>query len=126
MVNIQKQVDYWRDGSEEDMHVADVLFRNKKFSQGLFFAHLAIEKILKAHVTVVTGSVPPKSHNFFRLIEIAELKLPDDYLKFLRYFSKFQIEGRYPEQKKVIIDKESAKQDIKKAKEILKWIRALR
>ena len=106
------------------MNVAAVLLRNRKYRHGLFFAHLGIEKILKAHVTKVTENIPPKTHNLFRLIEIAGLKLSDDYLKFLRYFTIFQVEGRYPEHKRVVVDGQRAKQDIKKAKEIYKWIKA--
>lgn len=123
MIDKKIQIEYWKNGSAEEIKVADLLFRNRKYRHGMFFYHLAIEKILKAHAAKVTGNIPPRTHNLFRLIEIAELKLRDDYLMFLEYFGVFQTEGRYPEQKKVPIDGRSARKDMKKAKEIFEWIK---
>jgi hypothetical protein len=50
MVDIQKQVDYWRDGSADDLRVAQKLIAEKEIRQGLFFTHLSMEKLLKALV----------------------------------------------------------------------------
>ena len=50
MFNIQKQIDYWRNRAMEDYEVAKNPIDQKKVRHGLFFAHLALEKMLKAHV----------------------------------------------------------------------------
>ncbi len=50
MVDILEQIKYWKDGSIDDWQAAEQLITGSKIRQGLFFAHLALEKILKAHV----------------------------------------------------------------------------
>jgi HEPN domain-containing protein len=49
MINIQKQIDYWISGAEDDIVTADLLIREMRILHGLFFCHLVIEKALKAH-----------------------------------------------------------------------------
>jgi len=39
MVNIQKQIDYWIKGADEDIMTADLLIREKRTLHGLFFCH---------------------------------------------------------------------------------------
>ncbi|MEN8127119.1 MAG: HEPN domain-containing protein [Planctomycetota bacterium] len=59
MVDIQKQIIYWSSGAEEDIAVAEELIGNKRYRHGLFFAHLALEKILKAHICKKTNELAP-------------------------------------------------------------------
>ena len=59
MVDIKKQISYWRDNALEDLNVARDLVRDAKVRHGLFFAHLAIEKALKASVCNTTGDIAP-------------------------------------------------------------------
>lgn len=50
--DIQKQVIYWRDGAIEAFDAAqDMILRDKRILFGLFFVHLGLEKILKAHIS---------------------------------------------------------------------------
>ena len=90
----------------------------------LFLAHLAIEKMLKAHVTRRTKDVPPRIHNLVRLAEIAELSLDSEKLTFLRSFDVYQMEGRYPDSTQVIIDSKTANEKLAAAGEMLQWLRA--
>ena len=62
-MNIAKQIEHWRTGSDEDWEVAVLLLEKEKIPQGLFFLHLAMEKILKAHVWRTTQDHPPKIHD---------------------------------------------------------------
>jgi len=48
MVDIDKQIAYWRDSANEDWAVARQLVDNSRIRHGLFFAHLTLEKTLKA------------------------------------------------------------------------------
>ena len=59
MVNIAKHIPYWRDGAMEDLLVARDLIDSGKIRHGLFFAHLALEKILKANVCRATKDLAP-------------------------------------------------------------------
>jgi len=47
MVDISKQIIFWRDNAKEDWDVARQLVDNGRTRHGLFFAHLALEKSLK-------------------------------------------------------------------------------
>lgn len=97
MIDVSKHVGHWKVGAEEDWAAARELVSNRRPRHGLFFAHLAIEKLLKALVTLSTGAVAPKTHALLRLAEIAGLSLSDEQRDFLGEFDRYQIEGRYPE-----------------------------
>ena len=77
-MNVEKQIAYWRTGSGVDFEVAGELVAKRRLRHGLFFAHLAVEKMLKAHVVKTTNNHPPKIHNLVRLCELAELTVPSD------------------------------------------------
>ena len=49
MIDAEKQIVYWRKGAEEDIAVARELLEKKRIRHGLFFVHLSLEKMLKAH-----------------------------------------------------------------------------
>lgn len=123
MVNIQKQVEYWKNGADEDIKAAEALLDKASYRHALFFLHLTIEKILKAHVSKVTVDIPPRIHNLLRLAEIAGLELPDEYSKFIRYLNRHQMDGRYPDQTSAVIDKDRAKRDMEKTREIFEWLK---
>ncbi len=97
MIDIGKQIAHWRNSAEEDWSVAQDLVSRGKIRHGLFFAHLVLEKTLKAHVCKATGELAAKTHNLVRLSEKAGLKLSDDQIDLLADVSEFNIEGRYPE-----------------------------
>lgn len=97
MIDIGKQIAYWRSSAEEDWSVAQDLVSRGKIRHGLFFAHLALEKTLKALFCKATEELAPKIHNLVRLSEKAGLKLSDDQIDLLAEVSEFNIEGRYPE-----------------------------
>jgi HEPN domain-containing protein len=122
-MDVKKQINYWRTSSEEDFAAAQSLLEKGHLRHCLFFAHLAIEKMLKAHVTRKTGDVPPKIHNLVRLAEIAGLKLDSEQKDLLREFGIYQLEGRYPDFEQVPLDSALASQEIARAKEILKWLK---
>ncbi len=75
MIDINKQIEHWRSGAFEDWNVANGLVEQGKIRHGLFFAHLALEKTLKAHVCRVKNDIAPPIHNLLRLAERASLVL---------------------------------------------------
>jgi HEPN domain-containing protein len=97
MVNIEKQIDYWRAGAAEEMDLSTDLFASGRTRHGLFFLHLSLEKILKAHVCRKTGDLAPKDHNLVRLIDKTMLPLSEEDRSFLSGMTRFNIEGRYPD-----------------------------
>lgn len=97
MVDIGKHIQHWRSGAEEDWAVAQELVGHDKIRHGLFIAHLALEKTLKAHVCRATGEMAPRIHNLVRLAENTGLKLSAEQIDLLADVNEFNIEGRYPE-----------------------------
>ena len=75
MIDIGKQISHWRNSAVEDWSVAQDLVSRGKIRHGLFFAHLALEKTIKAHVCKVTGELASKIHNLVRLSQIDGLAI---------------------------------------------------
>ena len=122
MIDIQKQIDHWRSGAAEDWQVALDLANLERTRHSLFFAHLALEKTLKAHVCRATNNLAPRIHSLLRLAEIAELNLSQEQLAFLARFDRYQIEGRYPDALPSAPEPETTRQELRKAGEMLKWM----
>ena len=121
-MDVQKQVDYWRIGGQEDLAAAKSLLEKGHLRHGLFFAHLALEKLLKAHVTRQTKDVPPRIHNLARLSEIAKLSISSEQSSFLNEFGVYQLEGRYPDSVELNLDPVFAREEISRAEELLNWL----
>ena len=77
--------------------MAEELLERGRVRHGLFFLHLALEKILKAHVCRQTRDLAPRLHNLVRLAELAETHLPEQHMDILAEMNRFAIAGRYPE-----------------------------
>ena len=77
--------------------VAQELLERGRLRHGLFFLHLALEKLLKAHVCRQTSDLAPRLHNLVRLAELAELDLPKTCMDTLAEMNPFAIAGRYPD-----------------------------
>lgn len=125
MIDISKQVAYWRAGAEEDFLVAEELVTLKRIRHGLFFVHLALEKMLKAHVCRQTGNLAPPSHNLVMLVQKAGVKLEQKHLELLAEVNEFSIEGRYPELHLPLPAFEEAKDYLFRIKELLEWLKRL-
>ena len=122
MVNIDKQVTFWRSSAVEDWDVARQLVDNRRTRHGLFFVHLAFEKILKAMVCKHTQDLAPRLHNLIRLSEVAGLSLDQENRAILAEINAFHIEGRYPETLMAPPSKEEALRYISKAEEVFQWL----
>lgn len=122
MIDIQKQIIYWRQSALEDWQVANELIQNSRFRHGLFFTQLALEKMLKAHVCLRTQDLAPRIHNLVRLAEIAELELTIPQLDLLAELNVFNIEGRYPDTIAPLPSYEDASSYLKRAEGIFLWL----
>jgi len=123
-MDIAKQVNYWLKGGREDMAAARSLLEKGHVRHALFFAHLALEKTLKAHVTDYTKAVPPRIHNLTRLAEMTALTLTAQQRAFLLTFDVHQLEGRYPDPKQARITRKTGGRKIIQAEEMRKWLTA--
>lgn len=122
MIDINKQIEFWRKGATEDWEVASDLVNKNRVRHRLFFAHLALEKALKARVCSVTQDLAPRLHNLVRLSEIAELSLSSGQLDVLAEMNAFNIEGRYPDTLSTPPNKKQAFEYIAKSKKVFQWL----
>jgi len=122
-IDIEKQVDHWQAGAAEDWQVAVELVNSGRTRHGLFFAHLALEKTLKALVCRATQDLAPRIHALLRLAERTGLTFSEEQRTFLARFDRYQIEGRYPDLLPEAPDIEVAHQELKQAKEMFEWLR---
>lgn len=120
---MEKFVAYWRDSAKEDWGACQDLARANRRRQALFFAHLALEKLLKAHVCRRTNAMPPRIHSLTRLAEIAGVAPNSRQLEILAEINRFNLEGRYPEDIEAIqVTKADVQYYLKRAKEIYQWL----
>jgi len=122
MVNIEKQIGYWRTGAAEEKVLATDLFASGHTRHGLLFLHLTLEKIIKAHVCKKTGDLAPKDHNLVRLIEKAMLPLSEEDRSFLSGMTRFNIEGRYPDSYEELPSTASVDKIRKESERIYSWL----
>ena len=123
MINIPKQIEYWAGSSEEDFEVGSNLINTGKTRHGLFFIHLAVEKMLKACVCKKQNQTPPKIHNLINLYQLAGLEANSERQDALGTINRFCLEGRYPEQWPVIPDKKEAQRYLKTAEQLIEWLK---
>jgi HEPN domain-containing protein len=125
MIDIGKQVHYWLEGSKEDWEVAQDLLKRDRIRHGLFLGHLALEKILKAHVVKATQELAPRTHNLIRLAELAGLNLSSDQIDIPAEMNAFNVEGRYPESLQPPPSIAEGEQYMERAKEVYEWLKNL-
>ncbi|MCB9421173.1 MAG: HEPN domain-containing protein [Ardenticatenaceae bacterium] len=122
MVNIDKHISHWRDGAEEDLEVANQLITSGKVRHGLFFLHLALEKMLKAHVCRHTKDIAPRLHNLVRLAALSGIPFENEQIAFLAEMNPYNLEGRYPEMWEEPPSQEQTKKIQQVTTEMFKWL----
>ena len=94
----QQHIDYWINTAEKDWASVDILFVGKQYLHSLFWAHLALEKLAKAHwVKNNEENTPPKTHNLIVLLRGANVDLGEEKMNFLVNYNNFQLSARYPD-----------------------------
>lgn len=122
-------VKFWRQGAEEAIQNADAMLERGSFAYALFFGNLAIEKLLKSQVIEITDDHAPRTHDLLYLVGLAKIDLSKGQEKFLVEIGKFNVEGRYPEEKFAIgklLDRETTIQYLSKIKTIFSWLSSAR
>ena len=122
MMTKEEHINYWVDTAQKDWIATESMFTTKNYLHCLFWAHLVLEKLAKAHwVKTHQGNIPPKIHNIVWLLEESNTALEEDVVDFLEGFNKFQLSGRYPDYTNKIYKmctKEFTFDNLEKVKEI--------
>ncbi len=119
----KKLVNYWKVTAAHDFETMESLFKAKRYDASLFFAHIVLEKILKALVVEKTGDHAPYTHDLVKLAQATQLIFNTQEIKLFNEVSDFNMDARYPEQKLEfykICTKEYAENYIKKVKALYK------
>lgn len=121
-MNIDQHIDYWRRGSDEDWEMAEIALEKGKIRHGLFFLHLAMEKLVKAHVCRVTRDQPPRIHNLVLLMQRANLPFDQKLGEFLTELNSFCLEGRYANEWESPPSRQKANKMVQQAQEMRTWL----
>ena len=86
------QIDYWKQGAASDLESAeDIVLNTKRYAAGLFFLHLALEKILKALYVHKQSQYAPITHNLVSLVFKCGLTVEKQQEESLVAFNEFNI-----------------------------------
>jgi HEPN domain-containing protein len=132
MDNIQLDVDkivkHWTETSDDDFKTMHILFDSKSYHWALFMGHIAIEKLLKAYFVKQKGSYAPFTHNLYRLAELGELEINEEYADWLFKITTFNLNARYDDYKQefyMMCTMDFAEEWIGKIKILQKWIKQM-
>lgn len=121
-IDVARHVAYWRSGAGEDIETARFLLERDKRREALFFAHLALEKTLKALVVKATQDLAPLSHNLLLLAEKTGLEFSEAERVFFVDMNRYSLHGRYPEPDRPLPDRREAEENVRRAEDTLKWL----
>ncbi|MEI8202698.1 MAG: HEPN domain-containing protein [Bacteroidota bacterium] len=126
--DIDKIIKHWIDTSDEDFQTMMSLFESKFYSWSLFLGHISTEKLLKAYYVNKFKKHAPFTHNLYRLAELCELELTDEYADWLDKITSFNLNARYEDYKRefyLMCTLDFAKEWIENIKTIRLWIKTM-
>lgn len=123
----EERIQKWLDIVDEDLSVAEDLYKTKHWLYVAFMCHQAIEKTLKAYWCACREDEPPYVHDHKRLAEGCGLYEDMTYEQrvFLTTIKQMNIEARYREQKNRLaasMNEEATKHIIEQTKQMHQWI----
>jgi HEPN domain-containing protein len=127
----KSEIDYqimarrWRDSALSELKPAHDLMATGNPRQALFWAHLALEKILKAHVVQQTHQHAPFTHALPRLAMLAGLDFSELQYSMLDELNAYQVETRYGDttsDSMIVADSQYAQQMLDAVEEMVQWL----
>lgn len=127
-MDILDQITYWIDESAESLDTAKVLIEKSKHLESAFFCNLSCEKMLKAAYIHYSKKIPPKVHSLVKLAQMSAIYeiMSEEMKRFINKLEVFQIEGRYPENRKRLYEttpKEVFSSILQQTEEVVTWIK---
>ena len=117
----------WLDLVEEDLSVAELLFKNGHWLYAGFMCHQVIEKTLKAYWCVCRDDDPPFIHTHERIAMGCGLftKMNEEQQDFLDDIKELNIEARYREVKDAVarkLNQDTTSVILERTKQFHAWI----
>jgi HEPN domain-containing protein len=123
---VRKDTANWIALADYDLETARHMFATARYLYVIFLCHLALEKLLKAHVTEITRAVPIKTHDLIYLVKKCDLQLPENQLDFIGKINTASIPTRYPDDLQRSLKeypKSVAKDYLNQTMEIMQWLK---
>lgn len=118
-------VRHWVKSAKANWKTTRFLFEKRDYVSALFFAHLYLEKLLKAHVVQHTRIQAPFGHNLRFLADKAGLQLSTDQAVFLDRVTEYNIAGCYDDwlfEFKKRCTRKYCQRDLDEIERIGKWL----
>ncbi len=94
----REHIQYWLNQIPEDIDVVTVLFNTKHYAHSLFWAHLVLEKLLKAlWVQNNTENIPPFIHNLLKLSKTSNFIPTEEQIVFMQIMNDYNHKFCYKE-----------------------------
>jgi len=132
-MDLPEKFEYWRDIAQYDLNTAQAMYKTGRWLYVVFMCQQAIEKMCKGLYLLFIDDDIPRIHDINSLITKFVDKLPeqideDKRLLFAK-LSAFYLNNRYPEYKERLsmsMNKNEARDILKKTKEVFKWLLTLK
>lgn len=112
--------------AEYDLETAVRMLETERYLYVVFLCHLALEKVLKAHLTEVMQTMPVKTHDLIYLVKKSGLELSQAHLEFIGKINTASIPTRYPEDLQIAVKdypESIAKVYLSQTQEIIRWLK---
>ena len=127
-IDIEKIKNHWIETSNDDFNTMNELFKSKSYNWSLFVGHISVEKLLKALYVKLHGRHAPTIHNLYRLAELYEIEMTDEYSDWLDTITSFNINARYDDYKREFYElctREYTESWVDRIKELREWIKKM-
>lgn len=125
-MNFEEKISFWKDEARRALVVAEDLFRLKRYTEALFFGHLALEKLLKARIIRVRKEEPVYSHDLFILAKYAKLRISEKETDFLARVNVYNIRARYQDYKRSLYKQADRKFTAQELSEIKRFFNKIK
>ena len=127
-IDIKSIKNHWVESSFDDFKTMNNLCKSKSYNWALFVGHISVEKLLKALYVRLYEKHAPRIHNLYRLAELCNIELSDEYSDWLDTITSFNINARYDDYRKEFYNlctHEYTELWIGRIKELRKWIKKM-
>jgi HEPN domain-containing protein len=123
---LRKDTRNWIALADYDLETAVNMLDTGRYLYVVFLCQLGLEKVLKAHVTEVTQTIPGKTHDLIYLVKKSGLAMVQAHLEFIGKINTASIPTRYPEDlERAVRDypESIAKEYLHQTQEIIQWLK---
>lgn len=123
---MKKTTHNWIATSDYDLTTAGHMLQTGRHLYVIYMCHLAVEKILKALVAEMQDELPPKTHNLYHLVKLADVEIDGRFVSLVADLNAASLPIRYPEDLEQVskqYTKRIAEQYLLQTQECLQWLK---